>query len=94
MQRCDRRWQWQQIEPLLWSELLPFTQLQPQDGVEALAEYVVWKEPETKGEARLSWLTAKVQEGVRLAENAGLSESVESAKAMEEGFLRAWVQLL
>lgn len=57
----------------LWVELSPFLYLRQDEGVRAVTEYVLWKEPpedrpETKDEARVDWLREKVREGLGRAE--------------------------
>ena len=90
------------MEPFLWLELLPLMYLDGRLGVEALAEYVVWKEsselPGTDVEAKLPWLKKMVRYGVKMAEAAGRSDDVAQARYIrssdgQEGE-SPWVQLL
>jgi hypothetical protein len=83
------------LEPILWLELIPFVYLEPAEGVEALAEYAVWKEPETQFEARLDWLTTRVKQGVEAAELAGRGADIENAKNIPvQGGHSPWVELV
>lgn len=68
----SRRDIWQRAMGI-WMELTPFLYLRQDEGVEALTEYVVWKEqtedgPEAGDEARVDWLRGKVREGLGRAE--------------------------
>jgi hypothetical protein len=89
----------------IWAEISPFLYLDQQVAVEALTEYVVWKEgledfPWTADEARVDFLREKVREGVERAEWADPSgwagAAREKAKNLDEGesvWIR-WVELL
>lgn len=61
----------------LWLELMPFLHLPEDSGAEALAEYIVWKEIETRHDARRVWLTRTILDGLRCARDAGKGEVVD-----------------
>lgn len=82
------------LEAFIWLELLPFTSLDEIVGPEALAEYVVWKEPETRAEARLSWLADQVKVGMKKAFEAGREHAVAAALGREFAGHSPWVAIL
>lgn len=84
----------QGLEPLIWAELVPFVALPDDEGIEAVAEYVVWKEEETRADARLEWLRGQVEEGVDLARAQGRGEDVEAARNLGDGHRAPWVGLI
>lgn len=83
----------------VFAELGPFFYLDRQDGIEALAEYVVWKEaseaPQTAGEVRLEWLREKIREGVMRAEEIDPSGWVSVVREHRSGpsWIR-WMELV
>ncbi len=52
------------LEVVIWAELAPFINLNPDDGLAALAEYVVYKE--TPLDAKREWLSEQVKKGLSL----------------------------
>jgi hypothetical protein len=54
----------EKTEVELWSELAPFLELEPNDGLAALAEYIVYKEMPVK--ADVSMLTKFIKKGLSL----------------------------
>jgi len=52
------------LEVVLWAELVPFVNLNPDDGLEALAEYIVYKE--TPLDAKRDWLSDQIKKGLSL----------------------------
>ena len=68
-------------EIFLWLELMPFLYLEPSTAVEALAEYVVWKEPETKHETKATWLYDQIREGVQKASEEIGEDILENASS-------------
>ena len=54
-------------EEVIWLELTPFLRLQPDTGLAALAEYVVYKEMPSK--ANEAWLSEQIKKGLSLYEN-------------------------
>jgi hypothetical protein len=84
------------LEPVLWLELLPFLNLPVGQGVEALVEYVVWKETETTREARTDWLAEQVYTGTMAAMRSGKEAVVKRAMSQGpdgQGHL-PWVELI
>jgi hypothetical protein len=76
----------------VWAELLPFRCLPEKYwAVEALAEYVVYKEGAYGGEVRLPELMLAVKRGLELAERQGHAAAIEAAKKEQ---LFGWVHLL
>jgi hypothetical protein len=51
------------VEVVLWGELAPFLSMKETEAVEALAEYVVYKEMPTK--ARTAWLAERVNSTIQ-----------------------------
>ena len=52
------------LEVVVWAELAPFVNLNPNDGLTALAEYVVYKE--TPLDAKREWLSDQIKKGLSL----------------------------
>ena len=50
------------LEVVLWAELTPFVNLNPNDGLAALAEYVVYRE--TPLDAKREWLSGQIKKGL------------------------------
>lgn len=75
-------------EASVWAELAPFLRLDPDMGLRALAEYVVYKEMSIK--ADIPWLEKVVTQGLKMWD----AESREGfiAMANASGFL--WARLL
>jgi hypothetical protein len=82
------------LEPFIWLELLPFTSLDEGVAPEALAEYVVWKEPETRSEARLGWLADQLETGIQKALELGREHEVAAALGREFAGRSPWVAIL
>jgi hypothetical protein len=55
----------QKPEPLLWGELAPFLAMDPDTGLKALTEYVVYQEY-SASETDLSWLSGQVNSALRV----------------------------
>lgn len=51
-------------EVVIWGELAPFLNLEPDEGLAALAEYIVYKEMPVKADK--SWLSKQVKKGLSL----------------------------
>lgn len=81
-------------EQILWHDLLPFLHLPKEKGLEALIEYIIWKEPGTREGARRDWLTRQVQKGTNNALDDGWE--VEVRQAMDIGGYGPlpWVRLI
>ena len=78
---------------VFWLEVLPFLHLPKDAGVEALAEYIVWKHKPTRDEARVEWLVERIQAGVTEAVADGRrSEVLEATRVPGLGPL-PWVRL-
>lgn len=75
-------------EVTIWMELMPFIKLEPSVGIEALAEYVVYKE--NPGQARTEWLAEVVNRGLELQDAEERENLVMVAQA--KGF--AWANLV
>ncbi|MBI5763032.1 MAG: hypothetical protein HZA51_05860 [Planctomycetes bacterium] len=75
-------------EVVVWLEIAPFMRLPSNDAVNALAEYVVYKEMPT--EARVATLTSQVRKGWSLLPQ----EEQETLKAVAEINGVAWLSLL
>lgn len=82
------------METFLWLELLPFTHLPEQTGRDALAEYIVWKEVESRTQARLDWLRESIKKGVREAERSGKQEAVDAAMGKVFEGASPWAELI
>ncbi len=54
-------------DEVIWAELAPFLNLNPDDGLAALAEYVVYKE--TPLDANRDWLSKQVKKGLSLLDD-------------------------
>ncbi len=67
----------EEMEVFIWCELVPFLELETDEAVEALAEYVVWKE--TPVEARVSWLRSRVQKGAAVTGGSHLLAQQEAS---------------
>jgi len=70
-------------EEMVWAELAPFIRLQPDLGLKALAEYVVYKEMSIK--ADIPWLETVVRQGLRMWDEENRQAWLATATAM--GFL-------
>lgn len=55
------------LEVVIWSELAPFLKLEPDTGLAALAEYVVYKEMPIKADE--AYLSKQVKKGLSLYED-------------------------
>ncbi len=64
-------------EPIVWCELAPFQHLEPEAGLTALAEYVVYKEMPTK--ADIPWLESIVRRGLSMWNEENRGNLVEMA---------------
>lgn len=82
------------MEYSLWLELLPFVHLPEQTGPEALAEYIVWKEVDSRPQARLEWLRESIKKGVREAERSGKQEAVEAAMGKVFEGSSPWAEMM
>lgn len=85
----------------LWVELNPFRYLDREAAVEALAEYVVWKEssedfPWTADDVRVDWLREKIREGARRAEDVDpggwVAQAKEHAQRVRDGSESTWIR--
>ena len=74
-------------EVVLWAELAPFLNLNPADGLAALAEYVVYKE--TPLDAKREWLSDQIKEGLSLLGDEK-HEAIEVGAGMSQF---VWVEL-
>jgi hypothetical protein len=72
----------------LWSELLPFVRLKADDGLAALAEYIVYKE--MPPEADVTALTERLRDGLSLL----AKEEREMAMVAAQVNAFAWVGLI
>lgn len=75
-------------EVVIWAELAPFLNLEPDYGLAALAEYVVYKEKPL--DAKRKWLSSQVKKGFLLLEE----DEREAMKMMAEANGFAWKELL
>lgn len=58
-------------EAVIWMELAPFTKLEPQQGLDALAEYVVYKEMPAKAD------TVMLAKSIRLGLSAWSDDALQ-----------------
>jgi hypothetical protein len=75
-------------EPVVWCELAPFLRLEANEGLEALAEYVVYKE--LPGKANVSVLRARVAEGLQRWPR----DERDTWTSMADARRLAWAELL
>jgi hypothetical protein len=54
-------------EVVIWAELAPFLYLEPNEGLSALAEYVVYKEMPL--DANRKWLSEQIKKGLLLLDD-------------------------
>ncbi len=76
------------IEVVIWAELAPFINLNPDDGLAALAEYVVYKE--TPLDAKREWLSEQVKKGLSFLGD----EEREAIEIMAEVNKFVWMELV
>lgn len=81
-------------EQLLWHDLLPFLHLPDETGLEALIEYIIWKEPDTRDGARKDWLANKVQRGTANALEDGWDTEVRQAMDIGGFGPLPWIRLI
>ena len=84
-----------ELEPFIWAELVPIRWLPESIAPDVLAEYVVWKEEETRDEARKEWLAEQLRAGVRAASEIH-PDMVQQAYAMgpEGQYSSPWTDLV
>lgn len=75
-------------ETVLWAELAPFLQLQPEAGVNALTEYIVYKE--MPAEADVGMLSAQINEGLSRLDD----EERESLVMLGSANAFSWTNLM
>ncbi len=75
-------------EVVVWTELVPFLNLPPDEGLAALSEYVVYKEMAAK--ADMATLSAQIRRGWSLL----AQDERESLSAMAEINGVAWLSLM
>ena len=75
-------------EVVVWAELAPFVNLNPNDGLAALAEYVVYKE--TPLDARREWLSEQIRKGLSLLGD----EEREALEMVARANKLVWVELV
>jgi len=76
------------LEVVIWAELVPFINLNPNDGLAALAEYVVYKE--TPLDAKRDWLSDQIKKGLSLLGNEE-REAIEVVAKMNKF---VWMELV
>lgn len=74
-------------EVQIWMELTPFIKLEPDDGLKALAEYIVYKEMPL--DANREWLSEQVRKGLSLLGE----EERKMFEIMAEVNKFAWIEL-
>ena len=75
-------------EVVLWAELGPFVNFSPDDGLAALAEYIVYKD--TPLDAKREWLSDRIEAGLSLLGDDE-REGLETVARMNEF---AWIELV
>ena len=75
-------------EVVIWVELAPFLELEPDDSLSALAEYIVYKEMPVK--ADVTYLSMQVKKGLSLYEDEDREAFLKVANMNKLG----WVSLL
>ena len=75
-------------EVVVWAELAPFLKLEPDQGLAALAEYVVYKEMPAKADE--AYLSKQIKKGLSLWKGEGREEMEMAAKINEF----AWTSLV
>jgi hypothetical protein len=75
-------------EAVIWAEVAPFMKLERSEGIEALAEYVVFQE--RPAEARVDWLTERLEHGRYLLREDEAETFVQAAQVLG----LAWYVLL
>lgn len=78
------------MEVVIWAELVPFLLMRETEAVEALAEYVVYKE--RPSEAKVSWLKKLINDALRTA--PACAESPRTMAPMGMINQAAWCELL
>jgi len=71
-------------EEVIWAELAPFLELEPDDGLAALAEYIVYKEMPAK--ADVSYLSRQVKKGLSLYDDEEREAFLRVANMHEFGW--------
>lgn len=80
----------QRANSLPWLDVMPFLYLPEETGLEAVVEYVLWKEARTREAAEVEKLAAWVQEGALLAAENGQGDLLQEAVDLR----MAWVGLV